>query len=86
MKDPIRLERCQRWTAVFNEKQGQSVLNDLKKMTGQDSTSIVQSVVDGKIDPFYTIFKEGRRSIWIDIQNALAEPPEIPEGEDAGTD
>ncbi|MFH1230566.1 MAG: hypothetical protein V1709_03625, partial [Planctomycetota bacterium] len=85
MKDPKRLERYQRWFSVFNTIQGQSILFDLKKMTGQDSTSLVQSIVDGKIDPYYTIFKEGRRSIYIDILATLTEPPEIPEGVDEGS-
>jgi hypothetical protein len=79
MKDPIRLERFQRWTRLFSDRPGESVLTELKKMCGQDNTSAVQSVVDGKIDPYYTMLKEGRRSVWIDIEAILKEPPEIPE-------
>lgn len=86
MKDPKRLERYQRWFAVFGTSQGQSVLADLRKMTGQDSTSLVQSVVTGQVDPYYTIFNEGRRSVFIDIQKNLTEPPDLPEGVDEGTD
>ena len=82
MKDPIRLERFQRWTRLFSDRPGESVLAELKKMCGQDRTSLVQSVVDGKVDPFYTAFMEGRRSVWIDIQANLTEPPDIPEGAD----
>ncbi|MBE3145301.1 MAG: hypothetical protein IMZ61_15490 [Planctomycetes bacterium] len=83
MKDPKRLERYQRWKAVFDTTQGVSVLAELWKMCGQDQTSVVQSIVDGKVDPYYTLLKEGRRSIWIDIQANLTEPPEIPEGNES---
>ena len=82
MKDPRRLERFQRWMAVFEGTAGQSVLADLRKMCGQDSTSVAQSMIDGKLDPYYTVLKEGRRSIWLDIQAALTDPPELPEEED----
>jgi hypothetical protein len=79
MKDPKRLEKYQRWFEVFKTKEGQSVLYDLKKMAGQDFTTLVQSVTDGKVDPYYTVFNEGRRSFWLDIQHCLSEPPELPE-------
>ena len=79
MKDPKRLERYQRWKAVFGSHEGESVLEDLRKMTGQDDTSLIQSIVDGKVDPFYTVFREGRRSIWLDIDKCLTEPPDLPE-------
>ena len=78
MKDPKRLERYQRWKAVFGSPEGASVLKDLRKMAGQDSQSLVQSIVDGKIDPFFTIFNEGRRSVWLDIDKCLTEPPDLP--------
>lgn len=84
MKDPKKLERYQRWKAVFGEPAGQSVLADLKKMAGQDSVSLVQSNVDGKIDPYGTMYREGRRSIWLDISEYLKEPPDIPEEGDDG--
>lgn len=77
-KDPVRLERYQRWQAVFGTKQGQSVLEDLRKMTGQDDSTAYLSE-SGRIDPYYTTLNEGRRTIWLDIQKALAEPPELPE-------
>lgn len=80
MKDPKRLERYQRWFAVFGTQQGASVLSELKKMCGQNSSSAIMSN-DGRVDPFYTILKEGRRSIWLDIQKCLTEPPDITEGE-----
>jgi len=78
MKDPVRLERYQRWKAVFDTKQGQSVLADLKKMTGQDSPTARHSI-QGGLDPYFTVLNEGRRTIWLDIQKALTEPPELPE-------
>jgi hypothetical protein len=86
MKDQKRLERYQRWKAVFDTPHGVSVLAELQKMCGQDQTSVVQSVVDGMIDPFYTLLREGRRSLWLDIQANLTEPPEIPEGQNEGED
>jgi hypothetical protein len=86
MKDPKKLERYQRWRAVFGTQQGASVLTELKKMCGQNSSSAVQSVADGKIDPFYTLLKEGRRSVWLDIQNCMTEPKDMPKGENEGTD
>ena len=79
MKDPKRLERYQRWKSIFGSLEGESVLSDLRKMTGQDSQSLVLSSVDGKVDGFFTIFKEGRRSVWIDIDKCLTEPPDLPE-------
>jgi len=33
---------------------------------------------------FFTIFKEGRRSVWIDIDKCLTEPPDLPEDVDEG--
>jgi len=59
MKDQKRLERYQRWKSIFGSLEGESVLSDLRKMTGQDSQSLVLSSVDGKVDGFFTIFKEG---------------------------
>ena len=86
MKDPKRLERFQRWRAVFDEPAGRSVLDDLRKMCGQDFSSVALSQADGKVDPFYTMLREGRRSVWLDIEACLKEPPELPEGEvDEGT-
>lgn len=81
MKDPIRLERYQRWFAVFGTQQGKSVLEDLRKMTGQDKNSLC--LIQGNVDEFLTIFHEGRRSVWLDIQACLTEPPEIDEQKDA---
>ncbi len=80
MKDPVRLERYQRWRAVFGTKQGQSVLEDIKKMTGQDVTTAFVAGNSG-VDPYYTILREGRRTIWLDIQKCLTEPPELPKEE-----
>ena len=83
MKDPKRFERFQRWHATLkNTSGGLSVLADLEKMCGANKTSLVQSVVDGKVDPYYTAFMEGRRSIWIDIQTIMTDPPDIPEDEE----
>jgi hypothetical protein len=79
MKDPKRVERYQRWKQV-----DPAILNDLLKMTGQESYSLVQNSVDGKIDPYYTVFREGKRSIWLDIMSCLMEPPDIPEGDYEG--
>jgi len=50
MKDQKRLERYQRWKSIFGSLEGESVLSDLRKMTGQDSQSLVLSSVDGKVD------------------------------------
>ena len=86
MRDPKRLERYQLWINNFRGPSGQKVLEELKKMAGQDSTSLVQSVVDGKVDPYYTMYREGRRSVWLDIERNLMEPPDLPEGEDEGED
>ena len=86
MKDPKRLERYQRWLAVFSTSQGQSVLADIMKMAGMGRTSLTLSIVDGKVDPYYTIFNDGRQSMVFDILKALEEPPEIPEGADEGSD
>lgn len=86
MKDPVRLERYQRWRAVFETQQGKSVLTDLRKMAGQDKHSLTLSVTDGKVDPYFTIFNEGRRSMWLDIDKCLTEPPEMPEEKDEDTD
>jgi hypothetical protein len=80
MKDPKRLERYQRWKAVFDTNEGQSVMSELRRMAGQDQINLVVSIVDGKADPFLTVYREGRRSMWIDIQLCLTEPPELPEG------
>lgn len=83
MKDQKRFDRFQRWHATLkNTQAGQSVLADLEKMCGANKTSLVQSVVDGKVDPYYTAFMEGRRSIWIDILSVLTDPPDIPEDEE----
>jgi len=83
MKDQKRFDRFQRWHVTLkNTQAGQSVLADLEKMCGANKTSLVQSVVDGKVDPYYTAFMEGRRSIWIDILNVLTDPPDIPEDEE----
>jgi len=79
MKDPKRLERYQLWVNNFTSESGQKVLGELKRMTGQDSTSLTQSIVDGKVDPYYTIYQEGRRSVWLDIERNLTEPPDMPE-------
>ena len=84
MKDPKRLERYQRWKAVFGTHEGESVLEDLRKMTGQDETSAIQSITDGRIDPYYTLLREGRRSIWLDINKCLTEPPDLPEEDNEG--
>lgn len=85
MKDPVRLERYQRWKAVLGTQQGQSVLEDLKKMTGQDSTTAVLNALN-EVDSYGTILREGRRSIWLDIQNCLIEPPDLPEKDVDGSD
>ncbi len=83
MKDPKRLERYQRWKAVLDTTLEQLLVQgELERLCGQDSTSLVQSVVDGKVDPYYTIYREGRRSVWLDIKRYLTEPPDMPEGED----
>ena len=79
MRDPIRLERCQRWKSVFETTQGQSVLEDLRKMTGADITSVMLDR-DGRVDSYHTILKEGRRSVWVDIRACLTEPPDVPAG------
>lgn len=81
MKDPIRMERYQRWRAVFDQVVGQSVLNDLKRMTGAEITSVMLDN-EGKVDAYQTLLKEGRRSVWLDIQGCLTEPPDIPEQEE----
>ena len=87
MKDPIRLERYQRWRAVFSTTEGESVLADLRKMTGQDSSTAMFSMVEDMLDPYRTILNEGRRTVWLDIQKCLTEPPDMPEGEvDEGED
>jgi len=68
---------------VFGTSQGESVLEELKKMTGQNTSSVMLRA-DGTIDQYHVFVREGRRSIWLDIQNVLKEPPEIPEETDEG--
>lgn len=86
MKDPKRLERFQRWRAVFDTPAGKSVLDDLRKMCGQDAPTATLGARDGMIDPYCTLLKEGRRTVFLDIESCLREPPELPEGEvDEGT-
>ena len=79
MKDPKRLERYQRWKAVFGTPQGESVLADIMKMAGMGKTSLTLSIVDGKVDPYYTIFNDGRQSLVFDILKTLDEPQDMPE-------
>jgi hypothetical protein len=56
-------------------------------MTGQDSSTAMFSMVEDMLDPYRTILNEGRRTVWLDIQKCLTEPPDIPEGEvDEGED
>ncbi len=79
MKNPQRLEKYQRWMAVFGTTQGQSVLNDLRAICGYEQSSLNRSTADGKIDPFYMAAREGKRAVFIDILDTLKEPPDIPE-------
>jgi len=74
MIDKIKQERHQRWTATLSDT---PVLAELERMCGANRTSLVQSVVDGKVDPYYTAFMEGRRSIWLDIVDCLTPPVDV---------
>ncbi|MDD5348416.1 MAG: hypothetical protein PHT59_07375 [Candidatus Omnitrophica bacterium] len=85
MKDPKRLEQFQLYHAVFGTTEGQAVLADIKKMCGYEETTLAQSIVDGKIDPYYTIHREGRRTVFIDILKRLTDPPDLPEDTDDRT-
>ena len=74
MKDPKKLELHQAYRQI-----PEIVLNDLRRLCNYENTTIVQSMVDGKIDPYGSMVQEGRRQIYLHVAGRLKEPPDIPE-------
>lgn len=48
-----------------------TVLDDLRRFCRADRSSVTVSPVSGMIDPYATAFAEGRREVWIRIQQFL---------------
>lgn len=86
-QEPVRSaadERHDRYRAVFASTNGQWVLDDLAGICFRDSTTLVYSEVDGKVDPLYTIYHEGMRTVFLTIQRALEPPRDLPDAVNAG--
>ena len=79
-------ERHDRYRSVFTTPNGEWVLNDLARICFRDSTTLVYSEVDGKVDPAYTVYHEGMRTVFLTIQRALEPPPDPPPAVDEGTE
>jgi len=76
MKDPKRFDLWQQYSKI-----PEYVLKDLEDRFCFNRTTARQSEVDGKLDPYFTIFNEGQRSVLLHIREMLREPPDIPEEE-----
>lgn len=81
MKDKKRLEKYQRWMAVFGTKEGKSVLEDLSKMCGYEVGSIYTDI-NGLIDPTALAIQTGKRAVFTEIKRNLIEPADLPNGND----
>jgi hypothetical protein len=78
------LERHHKYRTVFAGPSGEWVLEDLARMCFRDQTTLVYSAVDGKVDPVYSMYFEGMRTVFLNINKALKPPPESPEPIDEG--
>lgn len=81
MKDKKRLEKYQRWLAVFGTNEGKAVLEELSKMCDYE-VSVIYTDKNGMVDPIAMAIQVGKRAIFSEIKRNLIEPVDFPQDDE----